>query len=49
MKVCLFQEREWHTKSIEEVLNILQLNINEGLDFAEIKTITDESNMQIVT
>jgi cation-transporting P-type ATPase F len=35
--VCLLQEREWHTKSIEEVSNILQVNINEGLDFAEIK------------
>jgi hypothetical protein len=37
MEACLFQEREWHTKSIEEVSKILQLNINEGLDFAEIK------------
>lgn len=27
---------EWHTKSIEEVSDILQVNINEGLDSAEI-------------
>ena len=31
------QERQWHTKSIEEVSNILQVDINEGLDFAEVK------------
>jgi cation-transporting P-type ATPase F len=33
----LLQEREWHTKSIEEVSGILQASINEGLDFAEIR------------
>ncbi len=31
------QEREWHTKSIEEVSDILQVDINKGLDFAEIR------------
>ena len=33
----LLQERQWHTKSIEEVSNILQVDINEGLDLAEVK------------
>ena len=33
----LLQERQWHTKSIEEVRNLLQVAINEGLDFAEVK------------
>jgi cation-transporting ATPase F len=28
---------EWHTKSIEEVSDILQVNVNEGLDLAEIE------------
>jgi magnesium-transporting ATPase (P-type) len=27
---------EWYTKSIEEVSGILQVNLNEGLDSAEI-------------
>ena len=31
------KEIGWHTKSIEEVSDILQVNINEGLDLAEIE------------
>jgi cation-transporting ATPase F len=31
------QQIEWHTKSVEEVSDILQVNVDEGLDFAEIE------------
>lgn len=33
----LLQEREWHTKPVDEVSKILQVNINDGLDLAEIE------------
>jgi Ca2+-transporting ATPase len=45
----VLQDKEWHTKKIEDVASLLEVNINEGLNESEIKLRQTRFGLNIVT
>ena len=45
----VLQDKQWHTKKIEDIVSILEVNINEGLNEPEVKLRQTRFGLNIVT